>query len=314
VTRSPIITEARVAAEVLRSGGIVGVPTETVYGLAAVATLHEAVARVFTAKGRPNDHPLIVHVDSLEMASRYGYVNETARELATRFWPGPLTLLLERTPLAGDDITGGRETVAVRMPRHALTLELIGLCGEGLVAPSANTFGHVSPTSAAHVVDDLDGLIDAVLDGGPCTVGVESTIVDCTGDLQVLRPGAVTRVDIENCLGRPVSETSGPSRAPGMLVSHYAPKARVTIAGTGAEAVGISASMRVRGASVVVIGDRLDVVEYAATLYGMMRDADAAGATQIVAIEPEGEGLAEAVRDRLRKAAADTAGGSTPVE
>ena len=308
MTRSPIITEARVAAEVLRSGGIVGVPTETVYGLAAVATLHEAVARVFTAKGRPNDHPLIVHVDSLEMASRYGLVNETARRLASRFWPGPLTLLLERTPLAGDDITGGRDTVAVRMPRHEVTLEVIDLCGEGLVAPSANLFGHVSPTTAEHVRHDLDGLIDAVLDGGPCTVGVESTIVDCTGELQILRPGAVTQADIEACLGRRVSDTTGPSRAPGMLVSHYAPNARVSIADSADEALELSELMRAGGESVVVIGAGVDAVEYAANLYGLMRDADAAGATRIIAVNPVGDGLGEAIRDRLRKAAADTAG------
>ncbi|MFM1789701.1 MAG: hypothetical protein RLZZ526_28 [Actinomycetota bacterium] len=307
MTVTPVISGAGEAAAILRAGGIVGLPTETVYGLAAVATDSSAVARVFSAKGRPNDHPLIVHVDSPEMASRYGDMNETATKLASAVWPGPLTLLLERTPLVGDDITGGRDTVAVRMPRHHAALAVIGLCGEGLVAPSANRFGHVSPTTVRHVLDDLDGLIDAVLDGGTCEVGIESTIVDCTGVLQVLRPGAVTVADIEACTGRPVMDTRGPSRAPGMLASHYAPEARVHLVRSVDDALGLEAELVADGSTVVLLGRGLGITEYAATLYEMMRHADDSGARHIIALEPTGEGLEAAVRDRLRKAAADTA-------
>jgi len=307
VTVTPVISSADEAAAILRSGGIVGLPTETVYGLAAVATDHEAVSRVFAAKGRPHDHPLIVHVSSLEMASRFGLLNDAARLLAAAFWPGPLTLLLERTPLAGDDITGGRDTVAVRMPRHPAALRVIELCGDGVVAPSANRFGHVSPTTAAHVTDDLDGLIDAVLDGGKCDVGVESTIVDCTGTLQVLRPGAITVADIESCAGRPVAVTSGPSRAPGMLASHYAPAAKVHLVSSEGDAARLAADLSRAGRENVVIGVGLGITEYAATLYEMMRGADASGVSDIIAVDPSGPGLEAAVSDRLRKAAADTA-------
>ncbi|MEY4079849.1 MAG: hypothetical protein RL430_279 [Actinomycetota bacterium] len=306
MTVTPVITSTEDAAVILRSGGIVGLPTETVYGLAAVATDHTAVARVFGAKDRPNDHPLIVHVDSIEMASRFGLMNDTARLLAGAHWPGPLTLLLERTPLAGDDITGGRDTVAVRMPRHPMALSVITLCGEGLVAPSANKFGHVSPTTAAHVLHDLDGLIDAVLDGGPCSVGVESTIVDCTETLQILRPGAITAADVERSAGRAVDTTRGPSRAPGMLASHYAPDARVHLVASDEEARRLMAELSAVGRTAVVIGVGLDITEYAATLYEMMRRADDAGASDIVAVDPPGSGLEAAVSDRLRKAAADT--------
>ena len=305
MTRTRLLRSSSEAAQVLLAGGIVALPTETVYGLAAVATNHGAVARVFAAKGRPGDHPLIVHVDSVDMASRYGFMNDTATRLARRYWPGPLTVLVERTPLAGDDITGGRDTVAVRMPRNDATLGVIAQCGEALVAPSANSFGHVSPTTAGHVLADLEGSIDAVLDGGPCGIGVESTIVDCTGEPQILRPGAVTRHDIEECLGVAVKEASGPSRAPGMLLSHYAPRCRVHLADDGATALDIAATLDAAGREVRVIGTGLDAHEYAARLYALLRTGDDPQVTDIVAVLPSGSGLEEAIRDRLRKAAAD---------
>ena len=306
MTVARITKSAADAAGILLAGGIVAIPTETVYGLAAVATDHDAVARVYAAKGRPGDHPLIVHVDSMDMARRYGDVNDTAAALAEAFWPGPLTLLLERTPLAGDHITGGRDTVAVRMPSHALALEIIGLCGEGLVAPSANVFGHVSPTTARHVLDDLGERIDAVVDGGPCEVGVESTIVDCAGDLQILRPGAVSRAEVEECLGRKVSRTTGPSRAPGMLASHYAPRATVRLVASVDDADELESALRTSGHSVVVIGRNTDARSYAADLYVLLRRADDQNVDDIIAIEPPGDDLAVAVRDRLSRAAADT--------
>ena len=306
MTRTRVLRDGAEAARILLAGGIVALPTETVYGLAAVATDPVAVARVFAAKGRPADHPLIVHVDSPAMASRFGLMNDTAVRLAREFWPGPLTLLVERTPLAGDNITGGRDTVAVRMPADDRTLAVIRTCGEALVAPSANSFGHVSPTTAQHVLLDLDGSIDAVLDGGACAIGLESTIVDCTGDVQILRPGAVTRPDIERCLGVHVSEASGPSRAPGMLRSHYAPKCRVHLAVDAGDAANTAASLAEGSGNVLVVGAGLDPTEYAARLYELLRQGDDPRVTDIVAVVPQGAGLEEAIRDRLLKAAADT--------
>lgn len=300
---TPVITDTGRAAAILRAGGIVAIPTETVYGLAAVATDTAAVRRVFAAKGRPADHPLIVHVSDTAMASRYGLMTDDALALAGAHWPGPLTLLLERTPLVDDVVTGGRDTVAVRVPDHPMALEVIRSLGEGLVAPSANRFGHVSPTGAAHVLDDLDGMIDAVLDGGSCRVGVESTIVDCTAELQVLRPGAVTAEDVFAATGKRPVTAHGESRAPGMLASHYAPRARVILVNDPNDVEGAA-----NGRKTTVIGSGIPDDEYAARLYSLMREADDLGSEVIVAILPAGEGIAAAIRDRLRKAAADTRG------
>lgn len=294
------------AAQCLLQGGTVAIPTETVYGLAALATDDVAIAKVFAAKKRPSDHPLIVHVSSIEMARMFGDFPPVAESLANRFWPGPLTLVVERTPLVPDAVTGGRDTVAIRIPRHAAARRVIELCGTGLVAPSANSFGHVSPTSAAHVLHDLEGRIDMVLDGGDCEVGVESTIVECAGELQVLRPGAITVADIEECTGRRVVPTTGASRAAGMLTSHYAPRARVLLAADLAEALRLADDSRTSGRRNVTIGMDPDIATYAASLYRLMRAADADGVDDIIAILPAGAGLAEALRDRLTKAAADT--------
>lgn len=300
---TPIITDTGRAAAILRAGGIIAIPTETVYGLAAVATDIAAIRRVFAAKGRPADHPLIVHVSDTAMASRYGLMTDDALALAGAHWPGPLTLLLERTPLVDDVVTGGRDTVAVRVPDHPMALEVIRALGEGLVAPSANRFGHVSPTGATHVLDDLEGMIDAVLDGGPCRIGVESTIVDCTAELQILRPGAVTAGDVFAATGKRPTAAQGESRAPGMLASHYAPRARVILVDDSNDVEGA-----VHGRKATVIGIGIPDDEYAARLYRLMREADDLGSEVIVAILPRGEGLAAAIRDRLRKAAADTNG------
>ena len=282
------------------------VPTETVYGLAALAEDESAVRRVFRAKGRPGDHPLIVHVSGMEMAARYGDLDPRADRLARRFWPGPLTLVVERTPLVPDAVTGGRDSVALRVPDNELTLQVIRLCGAGLVAPSANKFGHVSPTRPAHVLADLDGEIDLVLDGGACRVGVESTIVECTGPLQILRPGPIAEADIAECAGAPIQPTVGPARAAGMLASHYAPSARVVLVDSGSDADTIAAAARESGMRVTVVGAGLDPVAYAAGLYRMLRAADDEQTDMIVAVLPRGDGLAAAVRDRLTKAAADS--------
>lgn len=299
-----VTTDIDVAVAVLAAGGIVGLPTETVYGLAARVSDETAVRRVFAAKGRPADHPLIVHVSSLAQALAYGEFDERATALAGRFWPGPLTLLVRRRDTVPLVVTGGRDTVAIRVPAHPMALELIDRLGEGLVAPSANRFGRVSPTEASHVVADLDGLVDLVLDGGRCTVGVESTIVDCTGTLQVLRPGAVTADQIEEAAAEEVAGATGPSRAPGMLASHYAPRARVHLASATEEARAAASTMP-PGSNVRVLGEGLDAVAYAASLYGELRRADDDGVTDVVALLPEGGGLAAAVRDRLSKAAAE---------
>ena len=292
------------AVAVLASGGLVGIPTETVYGLAARVSDERAVRRVFTVKGRPTDHPLIVHVSSLEQAAAYGELDARSTSLARRFWPGPLTVLVRRRDSVPDAVTGGRGTVAIRVPAHPMALELIDRLGEGVVAPSANRFGHVSPTDVSHVVADLDGQVDLVLDGGRCRVGVESTIVDCTGVLQVLRPGAVSAAEIEETTGERLSGPDGPSRAPGMLTSHYAPRARVHLVSSSGEARRVASTVP-SGAVTRVLGDGVDAVEYASTLYGDLRRADDDGVTDVVAVLPAGEGLAAAVRDRLTKAAAE---------
>jgi L-threonylcarbamoyladenylate synthase len=304
VRSTRVTPEIDEAVTVLRAGGIVGMPTETVYGLAARVSDEAAVRRVFTAKGRPADHPLIVHVSSSGQAGEYGHMDTRTMALAARFWPGPLTMLVRRRDTVPLVVTGGRDTVAIRVPAHPMALELIDRLGEGVVAPSANRFGHVSPTRASHVIDDLDGLVDLVLDGGTCPVGVESTIVDCTGVMQILRPGAVTAAQIEEVTAEETATTSGPSRAPGMLASHYAPRARVHLARSGAEAAAVAASLGANG-RVRVIGDGVDAGELAADLYLELRRADADGLTDIVAVLPAGDGIAAAVRDRLAKAAAE---------
>jgi L-threonylcarbamoyladenylate synthase len=236
VSTHPLVTaDVELVARLLGSGGLVGMPTETVYGLAADAGDVSAVARVFAVKGRPADHPLIVHLADVEdLATWAQSVPAYARRLAERLWPGPLTLVLPRTPQAGDHVTGGLPTVALRVPAHPVARRLLTRYGRGLAAPSANRFGRVSPTTAAHVVEELGDLLvpgqDAVLEGGPSVVGVESAIVDCTGPAPViLRPGAVTATDVTRVGGVAVTSRSSGVRAPGTLASHYAPRARVEL-------------------------------------------------------------------------------------
>jgi L-threonylcarbamoyladenylate synthase len=293
------------ALDVLRRGGLVAIPTETVYGLAANAGDDEAVARIYAVKGRPRDHPLIVHVASADLLPEWtSAVPDTAGVLAATCWPGPLTLLLPRSPRVSDAVTGGRDTVGIRVPAHPLTTELLERFGNGVAAPSANRFGHVSPTTAEHVRRDLGGDVDVILDGGACPVGVESTIVDCTVEPpQVLRPGAITTEQIESLLGARVAPAGGPSRAAGMLPAHYAPAARVVLARDRADADRLATDL---GAE--VIGAGADLVTYARHLYEWLRDADDRGATSIVAVLPEASGLGHAIRDRLLKAAGGRAG------
>ncbi|MFJ6671385.1 L-threonylcarbamoyladenylate synthase [Actinosynnema sp. NPDC091369] len=309
------------AASVLRAGGLVAFPTETVYGLGADVEDPAAVARVFQAKGRPSDHPLIVHIGGPEQLDDWVEdVPATARLLAESFWPGALTLVLRRgrrVPLAA---TGGLETVAVRVPDHPVALALLSAFGGGVAAPSANRFGSVSPTTADHVRAELGDAVDFVLDGGPCEVGVESTIVDVTGDVpSVLRPGGVTREDLEAVLGRPLAvHSTSRVRVPGQHPSHYAPRARVVLvepeqvvaeaqlAQESGHRVGVLlpsafAGAPVRAHAVVAVPGSMDA--YARELYGSLRELDRRGCDLVVASLPAEEGLGLAIANRLRRAA-----------
>lgn len=294
-------------------------PTETVYGLGANALDPHAVARIFAAKGRPTDHPLICHIASAhDLAPLVAEVTPLAQALADAFWPGPLTLVLPRSAAVPDAVTGGRDTVAVRVPDHPLALELLRAFGGPVAAPSANRFGRPSPTRANDVRDELGDTVDVILDGGPCAIGVESTVLDLTSDPpQVLRPGGVSVEQIEAIIG-PVAGASGPARAPGMLESHYAPGARVEVLDAGslparaAEMAGRGGRVAVLAPdavsplpdSVLVLGPAGTPDAYAALLYAAFRRADAEGCEVILAVPPPAHGIGVAVRDRLARAAA----------
>lgn len=282
------------AAALLRAGGLVAVPTETVYGLAADATNEAAVRAIFATKGRPAGHPLILHARDPRPYARF----DARAERLAAFWPGPLTLVLPLRPEAGvaPAVTGGHGTLAVRCPAHPLTLALLDAAGVPLAAPSANRFGEVSPTTADHVLHSFPDL--AVLDGGPCAVGVESTIVDLSGPLPaLLRPGGLPAEAITLVLGD--LAPAGPTAAPGTLPAHYAPRARVVVVNA---AGALPAELRAAGETVAVL-PRLDPVEHARTLYAALRTADEAGATVIVAERAAPGGLGTAINDRLERAA-----------
>ncbi|WP_043627834.1 L-threonylcarbamoyladenylate synthase [Nonomuraea candida] len=309
------------AAAVLRGGGLVAFPTETVYGLGADAADGAAVTRVFQVKGRPPSHPLIVHLgDAGRLDGWAEDVPATARSLAERFWPGPLTLVLRRGRRVPLETTGGLDTVAVRVPAHPVALALLAAFGGGIAAPSANRFGSVSPTTAGHVHAELGDAVDLVLDGGPCQVGVESTIVDATSDtLSVLRPGGVTREDLEAALGRPLAvPVTSHIRVPGQHPSHYAPRARVVLVEPGeviAEAelaqesgrqVGVLLPSALAGAEVkahAVVTVPASIPAYARGLYGFLRELDQRGCDLIIASLPAEQGLGAAIANRLRRAA-----------
>jgi L-threonylcarbamoyladenylate synthase len=326
-------TDVEAAVAALHRGGLVGMPTETVYGLAADAENRTAVARVYAAKGRPADHPLIVHVAGLGALDAWaGDVPSYARRLAAELWPGPLTLVVPRGPRAGDHVTGGQATVGLRAPDHPVAQSLLAAFGGGLAAPSANRFGRVSPTDAAHVLEELgdalvDGL-DVVLDGGPSRVGLESTILDCTGPRPVvLRPGAVGPADVEGAAGVAVVTRRSELRAPGTLAAHYAPAARVLLAaderqahallgpapppGDAPTAGLLAPSGLATPPGVVRLGAPDGDDAYARGLYRALREADALGLRTVVAVVPGGRGaLATAVTDRLHRAATGSAGTS----
>ncbi len=307
------------ASSILRRGGIVAFPTETVYGLGAVVFDEKAVARVFEAKQRPHFDPLIVHINSVEqlglLAER---VPPAAYSLIDRFWPGPLTLILPKTAGVPDLVTAGLPTVAVRMPRHPLALELIRQTGMPIAAPSANTFGHTSPTTALHVEASLGSRVDFVLDGGPCSVGIESTIISFCENLPVLlRPGGIPVEDIEALIGsvtQPSSASSEPPSAPGMLSRHYAPQTRFQVVSSPESAsayagprVGLLALKKSpethRFAATEFLSEISNLREAATNLFGAMRRLDAQGLALIVAETVPNEGLGRAINDRLFRAA-----------
>jgi L-threonylcarbamoyladenylate synthase len=297
------------AAELLRAGKLVAFPTETVYGLGADAMNEDAVRRLFEVKGRPVGHPLIVHLAGAGAIGRWSDGrSELAGKLAERFWPGPLTLILRKSPAVSLRVTGGQDTVGLRVPAHPLALAMLGEFGGGVAAPSANRFGRVSPTTALHVRNDLGSDVDFVLDGGPCTVGVESTILDLSGNApEILRPGGVTPEEIEAVIGRPVGRRGASAvRAPGQFESHYAPRARVIVVEPDDLAAQAS-EWRSKGAQVFVV-ERPE----AQSLYAQLREADAAGAEVILVVAPSETGLGLAVADRLRKAAGPRPGREGP--
>ncbi len=302
------------AAANLLAGGLVAFPTETVYGLGADACNADAVARIYIVKGRPADHPLIVHVASMDGLGDWAEdVPGYAISLARDFWPGPMTLVVKRSGLAGDFVTGGQDTVGVRVPNHPVALGLLEAFvragGKGLAAPSANRFGHVSPTSAQAVSDELGDYLadgDQILDGGACDVGVESTIIDCTGDVpKILRPGAITAQMIAESTGLEVIGVADKSsiRVSGSLEAHYAPAATVVLDQSPVAGQGfIAMADVVAGEGVVRLAAPTTHEEFARVLYSALRAADQQGLETVVVQQPTGTGIAVAIRDRLKRA------------
>jgi L-threonylcarbamoyladenylate synthase len=310
---------AEAAARRLAAGGLVAFPTETVYGLGADAANATAIAHLYAAKGRPAFNPLIAHVPDIAAARRIGRFDARALELAETFWPGPLTLVVPKTegcPVA-DLATAGLDTVAIRIPDHPVAQAILRAFGGAVVAPSANISGHVSPTLAAHVESDLAGRIDLIVDGGPVTVGVESTIVGCFEAPMLLRPGGLSRERIEAVLGMPLArppvkagDDDGQPLAPGMLASHYAPRAHVRLEVrevAPGEALLAFGSERLPGmeaaTAVMNLSPGGDLDEAAANLFGYLRSLDATAPKAIAVMPIPNDGLGEAINDRLRRAA-----------
>ena len=318
------------AAEILRAGGLVALPTETVYGLGANALDSEAVARIFAAKERPSWDPVIVHIsDNSQLEQITAQIPPAAQALMQAFWPGPLTLLLPRSAKVPDTVTAGRPLVGVRMPAHPVAFELIRLAGVPIAAPSANRFGHISPTTAAHVLHDLDGRIDAVIDAGPTQHGLESTVLDPTqSPIVVYRPGAITLEQIRAVAGSAILYQAPPMDSlpeaampsPGVGIRHYAPRAKLILVEATAAALQDAAANHTGGTLGILLPEEFSSTlkteahifnwgrwsapeELAARLYAGLRELDQKGCTVILAPLPEPGGLGAALRDRLEKAA-----------
>jgi L-threonylcarbamoyladenylate synthase len=303
------------AAEILRAGGLVAFPTETVYGLGADASNEKAVARLYAVKARPSDHPVIVHFGSAGQAFSWAReVPAAAKKLAERFWPGPLTLILKRSAKAKDFVTGGQDTVGLRVPSHPVSQELLRVFGSGIAAPSANRFGLVSPTTAAHVREDLGAEVDLVLEGGPSEVGIESTILDLSGDAVLLRPGAISKSELENVLKSPVTgKTVSSPRHSGGLERHYATRTPARM--VPAHALDREITRLEHRVAVLAFSrpdERVDYwlrmprdpEAYAKRLYAALRELDTAGCEQILVEAPPEAPEWAAVRDRLQRACA----------
>lgn len=328
--------ELQEASRILHAGGLVAFPTETVYGLGGNALDADASRKIYAAKGRPSDNPLIVHIAETEQVKEIAvHITEKAEQLMDVFWPGPLTLIFRKKELVPDSTTGGLKTVAVRMPSHPVAYELISRSGIMIAAPSANSSGRPSPTCAAHVREDLDGKIDMLIDGGACKYGIESTIVDMTGEVPtILRPGYITKEMLEEVIGpvaydEALSDPSAPPKAPGMKYTHYAPKGELTIveAGDGASEqdviyrinqlaeerrqqgyrTGILATAKnavnYRADEVLTLGEREDELMISANLYRCLREFDERGVDYIYSESFRSEGLGRAIMNRLLKAA-----------
>ena len=300
------------AATSLLAGNLVAFPTETVYGLGADASNAEAVAKIYRAKGRPADHPLIVHIGSMDGIGYWADEIPTfAIELARNFWPGPMTLILNRSENSKDFITGGQPTVGLRVPDHVVALALLDSAKkvgvQGIAAPSANRFGHVSPTTAEAVREELSDYLspeDVILDGGPSQVGVESTIIDCTGsNPHILRPGAITETMIEEVTGLKVTEAQSEIRVSGSLENHYAPQATVVLDIEPQPGDGyIATSDKKTPAGVIRLASPESIEDYARTLYAALREGDSQKLVRICVDQPAGAGLAIAICDRLQRA------------
>jgi L-threonylcarbamoyladenylate synthase len=301
------------AAAILRAGGLVAFPTETVYGLGGDATNDTAVARIFDAKGRPRFNPLIVHVPDVDTAHRYALFDATATAVAAAFWPGPLTLVLPLRHDAGLSplVTAGLDTVAIRIPAHPVAQALLRAFGGPLAAPSANPSGKVSPTRADHVYTGLAGRIDGILDGGPCTVGVESTILGLDGTPVLLRPGGIPVEALEAALGHPLATGGSAEKpnAPGQLLSHYAPGAPVRLNVTEPTSDEVWVGFGPCPGAALTLSGTGDMVEAAANLFHTLRAADDMAAGRTIAFAPiPDRGLGRAINDRLRRAAAPRGG------
>ena len=301
------------AARALAQGQLVAFPTETVYGLGADAGNGEAVARLYEAKGRPSFNPLIAHVSDAVIARVMGEFDAAADALAAAFWPGPLTLVVRKRPgcPVADLATAGLDSIALRVPDHPVARTVLQTFGRAVVAPSANRSGHVSPTTAQHVLSDLGGRIDLIIDGGPAPMGLESTIIACVDEPRLLRPGALSRAEIERVVhvhDPPDASADAEVLAPGQLASHYAPRAALRLDATNVEtgeALLAFGKAPIPGAPVMALNlsQRGDLIEAAARLFSHLRTLDACGAKRIAVMRIPEEGLGEAINDRLRRAA-----------
>ena len=303
------------ASERLKSAGLVAFPTETVYGLGADATNELAVAKVFKAKGRPSFNPLIIHVPTIKAAEGFAELSDTARKLCAAFWPGPLTIIVPRKSTSNIShlATAGLDTIAIRCPDHPVALALLTQCNRPIVAPSANRSGHVSPTTAMHVEEDLGDRIEMILDGGPTAIGLESTVIALTPDPQILRPGSISKLEIENVIG-PFANTDQPASkvgkiiAPGQLASHYAPNAAIRLNAIavkpGEALLAFGPAAPDHDGPVINLSPDGDLTEAAANLFASLRELDRSGCPTIAVMTIPQTGMGEAINDRLKRAAA----------